>query len=66
MAEKTQSRMQLHSVPTATDTHITEKARIMNTPDSTHISKLLSPVLRHNPQKIDLELDQNGWVDTKP
>lgn len=28
-----------------------------------HISKFLSLVLRHNPQRIGIELDSNGWVD---
>ena len=27
------------------------------------ISKFLSLVLRHKPQKIGIELDENGWVD---
>ena len=27
------------------------------------ISKFLSLVLRHKPEKIGIELDQNGWVD---
>ncbi|MEA5138609.1 RNA 2'-phosphotransferase [Arcicella rigui] len=29
----------------------------------THISKFLSLVLRHQPEKIDIQLDQNGWTD---
>jgi len=29
----------------------------------THISKFLSLVLRHKPETIGIELDQNGWVD---
>lgn len=29
----------------------------------THISKFLSLVLRHKPETIDIQLDQNGWVD---
>jgi len=28
-----------------------------------NISKLLSLVLRHNPRKIGIELDKNGWAD---
>ncbi len=28
-----------------------------------HISKFLSLILRHNPDKIGLQLDQNGWAD---
>lgn len=28
-----------------------------------HISKFLSLVLRHQPETIGLELDQNGWAD---
>ncbi len=28
-----------------------------------HISKFLSLILRHNPSKIGLELDENGWAD---
>lgn len=29
-----------------------------------HISKFLSLVLRHQPETIGIELDQNGWTDT--
>lgn len=29
----------------------------------THISKFLSLVLRHQPETIGIQLDQNGWVD---
>ncbi|WP_175017402.1 RNA 2'-phosphotransferase [Rasiella rasia] len=29
----------------------------------THISKFLSLVLRHKPETIGVQLDQNGWVD---
>ncbi len=29
----------------------------------THISKFLSLVLRHRPETICIELDQNGWTD---
>jgi putative RNA 2'-phosphotransferase len=29
----------------------------------THISKFLSLVLRHQPETIDIQLDQNGWTD---
>jgi len=29
----------------------------------THISKLLSLVLRHQPEKIGIQLYQNGWTD---
>lgn len=34
--------------------------------DTKHLSKFLSLVLRHEPQIIDLQLDENGWtgVDT--
>ncbi len=28
-----------------------------------HISKFLSLILRHNPDKIGLKLDENGWAD---
>jgi len=28
-----------------------------------HISKFLSLILRHNPGKIGLQLDENGWAD---
>ncbi|MBL0294163.1 MAG: RNA 2'-phosphotransferase [Saprospiraceae bacterium] len=31
----------------------------------THISKFLSLVLRHQPETIDIQLDQNGWTDVK-
>jgi putative RNA 2'-phosphotransferase len=30
-----------------------------------HISKLLSLVLRHKPETIGLQLDENGWADVK-
>lgn len=33
------------------------------TKEYTKISKFLSFVLRHNPQSIGLELDENGWAD---
>ncbi len=33
--------------------------------DKIKISKFLSLILRHKPQTIGLELDQNGWADTK-
>jgi putative RNA 2'-phosphotransferase len=29
----------------------------------THISKFLSLVLRHQPETINIQLDQNGWAD---
>lgn len=29
----------------------------------THISKFLSLVLRHQPETIGIQLDQNGWTD---
>jgi len=31
----------------------------------THISKFLSLVLRHQPETIGIQLDQNGWTDVK-
>ncbi len=31
----------------------------------TNISKFLSLVLRHQPEKIGIQLDQNGWTDVK-
>lgn len=31
----------------------------------THISKFLSLVLRHQPETIDIQLDQNGWTNVK-
>jgi len=36
----------------------------MNEKDKTKISKMLSLVLRHDPQQINIELDENGWTDT--
>lgn len=30
-----------------------------------HVSKFLSLILRHKPETIDLELDENGWADVK-
>ena len=35
----------------------------MNEKDKKRISKFLSLVLRHQPEYIDLYLDQNGWAD---
>lgn len=32
--------------------------------NNTHISKFLSLVLRHKPEEINLQLDENGWADT--
>jgi len=29
----------------------------------THISKFLSLILRHKPEKIGVKLDKNGWID---
>lgn len=34
----------------------------MNEKTAKHISKLLSLVLRHSPETIDLKLDKNGWA----
>ena len=38
---------------------------IMNAEREKAISKFLSYVLRHKPEKIDLELDMKGWADVK-
>lgn len=35
----------------------------MNENQKKSISKFLSLILRHNPEKIDLQLDPNGWAD---
>ncbi|QIE60866.1 RNA 2'-phosphotransferase [Rasiella rasia] len=35
----------------------------MSEKQQTHISKFLSLVLRHKPETIGVQLDQNGWVD---
>lgn len=35
----------------------------MNAKDIKHKSKFLSLILRHQPEKINLTLDQNGWAD---
>ena len=32
-------------------------------PNLTHISKLLSKILRHQPDLIGIQLDENGWVE---
>ncbi|MBO9618788.1 MAG: RNA 2'-phosphotransferase [Niabella sp.] len=37
----------------------------MNEKQITSISKFLSLVLRHQPEIIDIELDQNGWTDVE-
>ena len=36
----------------------------MTDKEKTRISKFISLVLRHNPQKIGINLDENGWADT--
>jgi putative RNA 2'-phosphotransferase len=36
---------------------------MINDKKLTHISKFLSLVLRHQPQTIGIQLDQNGWTD---
>lgn len=36
---------------------------MINEKEVTHISKFLSLVLRHQPETIGIELDQNGWTD---
>ena len=33
--------------------------------ERTKVSKFLSLVLRHKPETINLELDENGWADTQ-
>ncbi len=35
----------------------------MNDNQIKNTSKFLSLILRHNPQKIGLQLDENGWAD---
>lgn len=35
----------------------------MTESEATHISKLLSLVLRHKPEAIGISLDENGWTD---
>lgn len=37
----------------------------MNDKNKKRISKFLSLILRHNPEKIGLELDENGWAEVK-
>ena len=37
----------------------------MNEKEATHISKFLSLVLRHQPETIGIQLDQNGWVGVR-
>ena len=36
---------------------------MINAKQITHISKFLSLVLRHQPETIGIQLDQNGWAD---
>lgn len=36
----------------------------MTDKEKTRASKFMSLVLRHNPQKISISLDNNGWADT--
>ena len=33
--------------------------------NTTQISKLISLVLRHHPEKLGLTLDAHGWADTR-
>ncbi|WP_299891578.1 RNA 2'-phosphotransferase [uncultured Lacinutrix sp.] len=37
----------------------------MNEKNIKRVSKFLSLILRHNPQKINLELDENGWANVE-
>jgi len=37
----------------------------MNDKNKRRISKFLSLILRHNPGKIGLKLDDNGWQKSK-
>ena len=37
----------------------------MTEQDKKRIGKFLSLVLRHDPAKIELELDENGWANVK-
>ena len=37
----------------------------MNEKEIKRISKFLSLLLRHQPETIGLNLDQNGWVDVE-
>ena len=36
---------------------------MINEKQQTHISKFLSLVLRHKPETIGIQHDQNGWID---
>lgn len=42
---------------------LTKKEKKMNEKDVIRKSKFLSLVLRHKPEEIGLNLDQNGWAD---
>ncbi len=37
----------------------------MNEVEIKRISKFLSLILRHQPQSINLKLDENGWADVQ-
>ncbi|MEM1120302.1 MAG: RNA 2'-phosphotransferase, partial [Bacteroidota bacterium] len=37
---------------------------MIKTKSSTKLSKFISLVLRHRPEVINLELDENGWANT--
>lgn len=37
----------------------------MNEQQKKHISKFISLILRHKPETIELELDENGWADVE-
>ena len=38
---------------------------MINEKENTKISKFLSLVLRHKPEAINIELDENGWVEVE-
>jgi putative RNA 2'-phosphotransferase len=42
-----------------------QKSAVMDEKRKTKISKFLSLILRHKPETIDLNLDENGWADVK-
>jgi len=44
---------------------LNQKIKIMTTQEIKKTSKFISYVLRHAPEKLKLEMDKNGWVNTK-
>ena len=44
--------------------HCMEGIHVMNEKEKTSASRFISLILRHDPQKIDITLEHDGWADT--